>query len=210
MISFFTCASNSAAVSGIASTPSVASFCLTAGASSAFCSLGVKLGDDLRRRPRRHEHAHPERVVGIRIAGFQRGRDVRQRGGALRAADGEAHQPPVADVRQRRRDRAEIVVDPAGDDLGDGFGAALERDVDRVVAGAQTEALRAQMHGRAYADGCEVGRVGIGLRPGHVVLHGLDAFRRRDDHDVRHAADGADGDEVARHVVGQAWDRSTA
>ncbi len=73
----------------------------------------------------------------------------------------------------------------------------------RLVTGAQAKALRAEVYGRADADRRERTGLRIGLGVLDVVDRRLEPFRGRDDHHVRHAADGADRHEILRHVVAQ-------
>ena len=82
------------------------------------------------------------------------------------------------DQRKCCRERTEIEIDPAADDVGDHLGAAAIGHVGRLDAGGEAEFLGADMHRAADADRAERDRSGLCLGVRDEVLHGLPRPRR--------------------------------
>ena len=124
---------------------------------------------------------------------------------AERVSDGLAESPQLArlDVRQRRREPAEIDVDQARHQVGHGRSAALVGHVHDVDLAHRLEELERQMRGAAGAGrgAVELARpvAGQGQKLGHVL------GRQVGPHDQQHGidADGRHRGEVDAHVVGQ-------
>ena len=165
--------------------------------------LGMQLVADRRRRLRRHEHAGPEIVLGVRIAGLDRGRHVGQRRGALRATHRQRLQRALAQEGDRVRERREVEVEPAGDHLGQRLGRAALRHVHGLELRREAEALAVEMGGVAGTGGGVVDRAGIFARVVHEIGERLVALLRIDRHHHRHVAERDHAGEIGEHVERQ-------
>ena len=157
---------------------------------------------DLLRRSAGREHAEPERVVGIGITRFQRGRDIGQRVVALEARERKAVELVALDQRHDRRQRREIEVDPPAQHFAHRIRRAAERNVQSVKTGTEPEAFGVEMGRSANAAGAEGDRAGLLLGLGDEILHALEASGRRHQH-VGKLAERDDRGEILRGVERQ-------
>ena len=104
-----------------------------------------------RRACRRARPGRPSWRLVAGHAGLDHGRHLGQRRAAHRAADAERAQLAGAQMRQRRRNRAERHLGVAADHVDQRRRRALERHVQDVDPGHQLEQLAAEMQERADA-----------------------------------------------------------
>jgi hypothetical protein len=97
---------------------------------------------------------------------------------------------------------ASASVDPSGQQLGQRFLHAAERNLLHLDAGAETETLGVDMRGPAVADGGIVQRAGPPFGGGDKLARGL-VFLRRDHQQERRVDERHYAGEVALGVVGQ-------
>src|SRR5215471_8964898 len=154
------------------------------------------------RRCGRSEQPDPEHVIGIRIAGFERGRNV----GEARAAFEARHRKPAnlmaLDQRYRRQQRREIEIDAIAENFPQRLRGALERNMHGRKARAQPKALRIEVGRRTDAARPIGDRAGLRLGGGDQFLDGLEARRRHHQY-VGVLAQRNDGSEIPHRVVGQ-------
>jgi hypothetical protein len=116
---------------------------------------GVQAIDDTGCRSGRCDHA-PDRVrIDCGEPLLRERRHVRKARESFRRGRPEHAQAAGFSKRRNRSGRRERIRNLAGDQLGDGWTAALVRHVDGVDAGGEPELLEREMDGRPIARGTE-------------------------------------------------------
>ena len=162
--------------------------------------LAVELGDDAGVGLGRREEADPG-ALAIVVAELLEGRDVGQRGGALRAGDRQAFQRSLPDMADHGRHRVADQIDMAADGRAHRRPAALKWNVDRIDLRQRLEEIGGtEMRAAAGAGG----RVGDGLavrvrEEVAQVLRRVGGAGR--EHFGRGCGDG-DGRELRRRIAG--------
>jgi hypothetical protein len=138
-----------------------------------FAERGIELGDDIRRRSGRRDHAEPERRVDLGIALLAGGWHAGQPVGARRTGDGYGAELAGLDVRQDRGHRVRDDLDLACDG-GDEHGrSAAIGHMREAGLGLEFEQLEQQMRRDAEALRAPAHFAGIGLGIGDQLRHRL-------------------------------------
>jgi len=94
--------------------------------------------------------------------------------------DGERDQCALLNLRQRRRGKLHAEIGSPGNDVGHGFGRALERDVLRLEGSARAQPFGAEVRRRADAGRGIIQRAGLGLGGGDQIAERLVALGGED------------------------------
>src|SRR5882672_9578906 len=160
--------------------------------------LLVEARRNVARRLGRDQRADPKIVVGVRVAGFDRGGNVGKERAALRRAYGERAQLAFLHLRTDLERQREIEIGAARYHLGEGVGRALHRKLEQLDSGGDAEARELHVRRAADARGRGDDGPGLGLRGGDQIGHALVVLRGRDDEHRGHHADRRHRREILR------------
>ena len=145
------------------------------------------------------EQAEPSRHVEPGHAGFVRGRDVRDRAGALRRHVDDRLDGAGADLRQRHRALRDQKVDLAGDQIGHGRAGAAIGNEKYFGVGELLQQQPAHLRRRILVD--ELGVAGILLHPGDQRFEIVRRQRLLGDQKLRIVRDQPDRLEIGLQIV---------